>query len=845
MTLFKCKMCGGSLDLTDGSTVAKCKYCGTTQTLPRLTDDRRANLYDRANHFRRNNEFDKAMAIYETILNEDGTDAEAYWSLVLCRYGIEYVKDPASKRHIPTVNRTQYTSVYDDDNYRSALQYADAAQRKVYEAEAKTINEIQKGILAISQKEEPFDVFICYKETDRNGKRTRDSVLAQELYYGLKDEGFKVFFARITLEDKLGSAYEPYIFAALNSAKVMVVLGTSPECFNAVWVKNEWSRYLALIRQGQKKTLIPAYRDMDPYDLPEEFSHLQAQDMSKLGFMQDLIRGIKKILGEGKPKAAPIMPEQNTATVPADTAPKSDPAVLLSEAFALLAGSEWSQATQKLEKILDTDPENAQAYLGKLMAEVQVSQQSLLGECHIPLDENHNYRRAIRFADPALKATLEGYAAQTARYKNAARKSEQRRGSGKKRGRILIPLACLLLIGGALLYISMSPKTEQHTATESPTATSTQALDAASNTSEITTAATEATEIPPEFTTAATTATTKPSETAMTEPEASTAPAETEAEPTESYSEGFVYTSSGREITIKGIGKCTDTEIRIPPMIDNKLVVKIDQSAFVNLTSVVSIEIPDGVREIGQNAFQNCTSLTRLILPKTLLSCENAFHGLPNSVFHTDDQGGLYLGTADNPYYCLYSLSDPSATSYTTHPDTELVHAKAFENHSNITEVTFSEGVWYIGTDALYNCTKLMTVSLPSTLKSIYGSIFGNCRSLTAVHLAEGNPYYIANEDCIIDSRSNKLIVSTGNTVPEGVTNIPGKAFFGFPITQISLPSTLKSIGFSAFASCRSLKEIHFAGTVEQWKAVSKGNTWDAGTPDYTVHCADGIYSAS
>ena len=77
-------------------------------------------------------------------------------------------------------------------------------------------------------------------------------------------EGFKVFFSRITLEDKLGTAYEPYIFAALNSAKVMVVLGTKPEHFNAVWVKNEWNRYLALIKAGAEKTLIPAYQDMDP-----------------------------------------------------------------------------------------------------------------------------------------------------------------------------------------------------------------------------------------------------------------------------------------------------------------------------------------------------------------------------------------------------------------------------------------------------------------------------------------------------------------------------------------------------------------------------------------------------
>ena len=298
MAVIKCKMCGGTLEIKNNETVAICEYCGTKQTLPKLDDERKTNLYDRANHFRRNNEFDKAMGIYEQILNEDSTDAESYWSLVLCRYGIEYVEDPATHKRIPTVNRAQYISIFDDEDYKSALQYADGYQKEVYESEAAAINEIQKGILAISQKEEPFDVFICYKETDANGRRTQDSVLATELYHELTREGFKVFFSRITLEDKLGQEYEPYIFAALNSAKVMVVLGTKPEYFNAVWVKNEWSRYLALIKNGARKMLIPAYKDMDPYDLPEEYSHFQAQDMSKLGFMQDLVTGIKKIVGE-------------------------------------------------------------------------------------------------------------------------------------------------------------------------------------------------------------------------------------------------------------------------------------------------------------------------------------------------------------------------------------------------------------------------------------------------------------------------------------------------------------------------------------------------------------------
>jgi len=402
MSVFKCKMCGGALEINNNETVAECEYCGTKQTLPRLDDEKRANLYNRANHFRRNNEFDKATSIYEQILNEDGTDAEAYWSLVLCRYGIEYVEDPSSHKRIPTVNRAQFTSIFDDDNYKSALQYADGYQQSIYEEEAKTINEIQKGILAISQKEEPFDVFICYKETDNNGRRTQDSVLAQDLYYQLNQEGFKVFFARITLEDKLGSAYEPYIFAALNSSKLMIVLGTKPEFFNAVWVKNEWSRYLTLIKNGAKKMLIPAYKDMDPYDLPEEFSHLQAQDMSKLGFMQDLIRGIKKIVTE----------DENKTNVVKETIVAGDNAKtesLLKRVFMFLEDGDFRSAEEYCEKVLDIEPENPQAYLGKLMIDLHVRKQEDLQKCEESFDNNINYRKVVRFADDNLKNVLIGY----------------------------------------------------------------------------------------------------------------------------------------------------------------------------------------------------------------------------------------------------------------------------------------------------------------------------------------------------------------------------------------------------------------------------------------------------
>ena len=173
MAVIKCKMCGGSLEVTAGASVATCEYCNTTQTLPRLDSEKKTTLYDRANHFRRNNDYDKAIGIYEQILNEDNTDAEAYWSLVLCKYGVEYVEDPSTHKRIPTCNRTQFTSILTDQDYKSALEHADLLQKEIYQEEAHAIDKIQKGILEVSQKEEPFDVFICYKETDKDGRRTR------------------------------------------------------------------------------------------------------------------------------------------------------------------------------------------------------------------------------------------------------------------------------------------------------------------------------------------------------------------------------------------------------------------------------------------------------------------------------------------------------------------------------------------------------------------------------------------------------------------------------------------------------------------------------------------------
>ena len=369
--VIKCKMCGGDIEFIPGATYGTCEYCGSTSTIPKADDEQKLNRYNRANHYRRQCEFDKAVAAYEKILEQDDTDAEAHWGAVLSRFGIEYVEDPATGKRIPTCHRVQVASILTDDDYLAAVKYApDAESRRLYEEQAAQIADIQKNILAISANEKPYDVFICYKETDESGQRTRDSQWAQEVYYGLTEQGYKVFFSRITLEDKLGQQYEPYIFAALNSAKVMVVIGSKPEYFNAVWVKNEWSRYLALMKNDRKRLLIPCYRGMDPYDLPEELSNLQSQDMSKIGFMQDLLRGIQKVLGaEKQPEQTKVVIQQ--AAAPAAPVMDANLTALIKRGDMALTDHEWWKADEFFEKALNLDAENAEAYMGKFLAQKQ------------------------------------------------------------------------------------------------------------------------------------------------------------------------------------------------------------------------------------------------------------------------------------------------------------------------------------------------------------------------------------------------------------------------------------------------------------------------------------------
>ena len=110
-----------------------------------------------------------------------------------------------------------------------------------------------------------------------------------------------------------------------------------------------------MMKSDKGKTLIPCYKDLDAYDMPKEFKNLQGQDMGKLGWLQDLIRGVQKLL---HPENASVL--QRTDDV--SGAPKRS--ALLERASLALEESEWEKAAGYLDQVLNSDAQSVPAYQG-------------------------------------------------------------------------------------------------------------------------------------------------------------------------------------------------------------------------------------------------------------------------------------------------------------------------------------------------------------------------------------------------------------------------------------------------------------------------------------------------
>lgn len=369
----KCKMCGSNLDIGDSITVCKCEKCGTSQTVPDIEDDKELKLFERAGRLRFNCDFDKAAGIYNTITDSYPEEAEGYWGLILCKYGIEYA-DNASGKKVPVCHRISYDSVMDDEDFELVMENSDSESRAIFREEAKIIEENRKKYIQIAESEQPYDIYISYRAKDDNGDKTAVSEIAGHLYNKLTSARYRVFLSEAALKGKKQSDCEPYIYSALNSANVMLALGTSYDDYNNVWVKNEWNRYLEIAEKNKNKCLIPCYKDVDEYDIPKEFAGLKVCQLGNDDTFNNIMAEIANVVkpesvNQPAPEPEKAEPAEEIELEEIEIIEPVDINKLLDEGFSAISDKNWKEANKLFFHVLDEEPDNSKAYWGQLLVQ--------------------------------------------------------------------------------------------------------------------------------------------------------------------------------------------------------------------------------------------------------------------------------------------------------------------------------------------------------------------------------------------------------------------------------------------------------------------------------------------
>ena len=314
-TIQKCYYCGGENDLSAAvDNRIRCRFCRRYFSIPSPEDQEKQALYDLGRQKMDLLQFQEAEKIFLALAEKDPDNGDVYWQALLCHFGVEYILDEDSGQNVPTVTLLTKQPILEHDLYLKAIRHAGSEElRATWQAEAEHISTILQTYEKVAATEPAYDVFISVKQGTPQGTPTSDSFEAASLMHFLESRGLKVFNSRLSLRNMVGQEYEPYIMAALMSARAMVVVGSSREYLEARWVRNEWRRFRWLQENGEgKRVLIPYLLGISPLLVPTEMGAIQCVSNTGASPYADILRAIRKAIPLRVARISPpvVVPEE-------------------------------------------------------------------------------------------------------------------------------------------------------------------------------------------------------------------------------------------------------------------------------------------------------------------------------------------------------------------------------------------------------------------------------------------------------------------------------------------------------------------------------------------------------
>lgn len=773
-----CKSCGG--DIRREGNYYVCNFCGSRWTIDADSD---VHVIDRANAWGalRDYDFERSVELFEYIIAKDPKNHEAYWGRALADAGIVYVTDLNESKKVPTCNNIRESSFLGSRDVEKAISLAPADIAESYKVQAQSIENIRTEWLKRASKEPPYDVFICFKDSDRehNLERTEDSYDAQELYYALTSKGYKVFFSRVSLRNKIAEHYEPYIYNAIKTAKVMIVFGEKPEYFSAVWVKNEWNRFRARIERGEKdkSSLVVAYKGMDPGDLPAGLRSRQCLNAADITFLDDLKNHIDKVIKAQteKPQEKQPEPQQRPAAVVPPVQKKKKKGVIVAIAMILALCIGVGILIENLDRSgvdIELPEDMSSGNIGIFYPSGNVTVQ-LPGDYATEKGDKYpddGWYVEDDYSDPPYE---EEYPTEAPYPEETKPTDDDYNGNGipdhleKDNNGNGMPDYLDIDDNGNGIPDYLEKDNDGNGIVDY--------LEFDSNYNGV-----------PDY------------QEGQGIPGVNVPGTDFDDENV-IYSEGLEYELSldGQSYVVVGMGSCTDTFLAIPPTYEGKPVTAIEADAFYNHTEILTVSIPASVTSIGECAFYGCNNIISMKIPfvgATKGGTENTHFGYIFGAYSYENNG---------------QSTSQSLRAVTVFGDSDIAD-NAFANCHQLEKVYLTGNVARIGQYAFVNCGWLSYIYMNDSVVSVGQYAFSGCNfeyveyeNARYVSNNSGNDHFMLVE--VIDKNVRNFKIHDDTVI------IGGGAFSECRrLDSITLPESVTCIGRAAFEECIALQSVTF-----------------------------------